>query len=922
MNYRETIRLPETGFAMKGNLPAREPEILARWESDGIEDMIRKARKGAPVFILHDGPPYANGSVHLGTALNKILKDFVVKSHTMLGFDSPFVPGWDCHGMPIEHRVLSGEDDGGKSLSRLEIRQRCREYANRFVDVQRGEFRRLGVFGAWDRPYLTMSREYESGILRAFGELVRKGYVYQGLRPISWCTTCSTALADAEIEYGPHDSPSIWVGFAQSEPGAWLERGVPEGVEVAIWTTTPWTLPANLAVALNPGEQYLVVESSGRRYLVAERRASSFVESACAGRGSIVEGTSVRGDSLEGLGLAHPLFTDRTSRVILAEHVTMDDGTGCVHTAPGHGAEDFAAGQRYGLETFSPVDARGVFTDEAGRFSGLSVGRANPVIVEELRTSGRLIADSRMEHSYPHCWRCKQPLIFRATRQFFLDLSHDRLKERVLESVDKISWHPSWGYDRMKNMMAARPDWCLSRQRSWGVALPAFICRGCGSAVLDPDVIAAAAELVAREGSDAWFSTSPGEIFAAAGRAPSCGECGGTVLDRVDDILDVWFDSSLSHYCVLDGGFGLERPASVYLEATDQHRGWFGVSLITSTGLDLGIPARNIVTHGLVLDKQGKKMSKSLGNVVSPLEIVETMGADILRLWFAGVDYTADFRADKAMLDDAREAYRKLRNTLRFMLGNLDGGPRTFDRCVPGGLDRYVWLRFRQVLSKCIEEYRAFQFHRVYRELRNLATTELSGLFLDIRKDRLYCDAPDDPRTAATRGLLGWMTVELIKLLAPLMPFTAEEAWGELPVDLRSCSSVHLALLNADPLTGGEEQELAAWDELLEVRRVVLKSLEDARAAGRIGSGLDSDVELAVPSRHLDSACGEDWADFLIVSGVRTRPSEEISVEVVPSTSPKCARCWKLKPEIGSGRFPDVCGRCGSVLERAGYDGQ
>jgi isoleucyl-tRNA synthetase len=710
------------------------------------------------------------------------------------------------------------------------------------------------------------------------------------------------------------------VGFEQSEPGEWRVRGVPEGVEVAIWTTTPWTLPANLAVALNPGETYLVVESTGRRFLVAERRAGDFVENACGGQGRVVEGTSVRGSSLEGLGLVHPLFDDRTSTVILAEHVTMDDGTGCVHTAPGHGAEDFAAGQRYGLDTFSPVDARGVFTEGAGRYSGLAVGRANPVIVEDLRTSGRLIADRRVEHSYPHCWRCKQPLIFRATRQFFLDLSHDRLRERVLESVDSISWHPSWGYDRMKNMMAARPDWCLSRQRSWGVALPAFICRGCGTALLDPDVIEAAAGLVAREGSDAWFTTSPEEIFASARRTPVCASCGGASLDRVDDILDVWFDSSLSHYCVLDGGFGLERPASVYLEATDQHRGWFGVSLITSTGLDLGIPARNIVTHGLILDKQGKKMSKSLGNVVSPLEIVETMGADILRLWFAGVDYTADFRADKAMLDDAREAYRKLRNTLRFMLGNLGGGPRVFDPSALVGLDRFIWLRFRQVGAKCVEEYKAFQFHRVYRELRNLATIDLSGLFLDIRKDRLYCDAPDDPRTASTRGLLGWMTVELIKLLAPLIPFTADEAWGELPEDLRTCASAHLALLVPDPLSATEEQELASWDVLLEVRRAALKALEDARAAGRIGSGLDAEVELSVPAGHLDSAGGEDWADFLIVSGVRVRPSEEVSVEVAPSSSPKCARCWKLKPETGSGRFPDVCGRCGGVLERAGAD--
>jgi len=900
---------------MKANLPAREPETLARWSAEGLEERIRSARTGSPRFVLHDGPPYANGSVHLGTALNKILKDFIVKSHTMMGFDSPYVPGWDCHGMPIEHKVLGDEPDGGRNLSREEVRSRCRAYAARFVEVQKGEFSRLGVFGRWHSPYLTMSRSYESGIVRAFGELVRRGYVYLGLRPISWCTTCSTALADAEVEYAKHRSSSIWVAFEQRNPGDWEARGVPAGTEVVIWTTTPWTLPANLAVALNPFEEYTVAEVAGRRLLVAARRAADFLE-ALGEPGPVATGPNFKGAELEGLTLQHPLFGDRSSIVILGDHVTMDDGSGCVHTAPGHGVEDFAAGRRYGLDAFSPVDEHGVFTREAGPYAGLHVHKADEVIIADLSKAGRLLSARTLEHSYPHCWRCKNPLIFRATRQFFLDLTTQGLKEKVLSAVDEVAWHPSWGYERMKNMMAVRPDWCLSRQRAWGVALPAFVCEDCGEAVLDPEVISAAADLVGREGSDAWFRNSPAQLFALAGKEVACPGCGGSSLRRVDDILDVWFDSSLSHYCVLTPEFGLARPSDVYLEATDQHRGWFGVSMITSMALDLGIPARNIVTHGLVLDQQGKKMSKSVGNAISPMEVVEGRGADILRLWFAGVDYTADFRADKAMLEDATEAYRKIRNTLRFMLGNLSGMDGTPPEEPADGLDRYIFLRFREVQAACLEAYRTFQFHRVCRELRNFSTVDLSGLFLDVRKDRLYCDSADSGRRRGTVSLLGWICTELIKLLAPLIPFTAEEAWVELPESLRGGrSSVHLALFDPRPPDEACRTGLAAWAGFLEARDLALKKLEEARAAGVIGSGLDADVVLTLPPDLGGTALGEPWEDFLIVSGVTLRSGPEISVEVVPTPHAKCARCWKHLPDVGSDAgFVDICGRCAAVV--------
>ena len=927
LGYKDTIRLPHTSFSMKGRLIAKEPEMLLEWERSGLEKRIRDARRGAPEFVLHDGPPYANGHVHIGTALNKVLKDFIVKSRTMMGYDSPYVPGWDCHGMPIEHRVTRSEEHG--ALDRESVRAECRRYADRFFRVQRDEFRRLGVFGDWDDPYLTMDYSYEAGIVRAFGELVRKGYVYEGLRPIHWCTSCMTALADAEVEYGPHVSPSIYVAFRTREPSEWEKRGLRGDVEIAIWTTTPWTLPANMAVALNPGELYCVVDlEDGRSVLVARRRVEAFLEdSGLTGR--VIEGeTPLYGRDLEGLLLEHPLFSDRDSLVILADHVTMDDGTGCVHTAPGHGAEDFWVGRQYELETFCPVDAEGTFTGEAGAYAGSGVFEANDTITDDLRENGRLLASRRVEHSYPHCWRCQSPLIFRATRQFFLGLDHSDLRERVLRMVDEIRWHPSWGRERMRNMMAVRPDWCLSRQRSWGVALPVLKCEECGSAVMIPEVIDRVADLIAEKGSDIWFRLEPGEILGLAGLEPECPECGSASLRRVDDILDVWFDSSLSHLNVLGNErFGLSRPCSVYLEATDQHRGWFGVSLITSEALELGRPADNIITHGLVQDLSGKKMSKSLGNVVSPLEIVEKLGADILRLWFAGVDYTADMRADASGLDDPQEAYRKLRNTLRFMLGNLpEQHSGDLDPSTLTGLDRYIYLRYLLVHDQCMKGYRDFQFHRVFRQLRNFATTDLSGLYLDVRKDRLYCDRPGSRARTASVMVLELVCKGLVKLLAPILPFTAEEAWQALPDGARDADSVHLALLEDLAPTDRELEELGRWDEVLEIRRSVMKRLEEMRAEGSIGSGLEAAVSLTVPEALAPDAFGESWDDLLIVSSVELSvgpdSAGDSTATVVKARGRRCERCWKHLEEVGSSSVADdVCLRCATVLEEMGWDG-
>ncbi|MCK5132322.1 MAG: isoleucine--tRNA ligase [Candidatus Sabulitectum sp.] len=917
MNYKETIKLPRTSFSMKGGLIKREPELLERWKDMDLEGQISDARRDSEPFILHDGPPYANGHVHLGTALNKILKDFIVKSHTMLGYYSPYVPGWDCHGMPIEHKVMIDAGDERASLSLMEIRKRCREYAAGFVDVQREDFKRLGIFGRWDSPYLTMKKTYEAGIVSAFGKMVEEGYIYQGLRPIHWCTSCTTALADAEVEHGDHTSPSVYVAFKQSGKSDWSTTGVPEDVEVVIWTTTPWTLPANMAVALNPGENYVIVDTADRHFLVAERRAQGFIEDAGVD-GTVRADMVFRGKELENMLLEHPVDSEKTSLVIVADHVTMDDGTGCVHTAPGHGADDFMVCQNYGIETFCPVGPEGVFTADGGKYQGLHVFKANSVIVEDLTESGRMIASRKVKHSYPHCWRCKSPLIFRATEQFFLSLSHKDLKDRVLNMVDQVNWYPDWGHERMKNMMSVRPDWCLSRQRSWGVALPVFTCPDCGEAILDASLIAKVAEKVLEESADVWFNMTVDEIFALDGKKAECHHCGGTNLNRVDDILDVWFDSSLSHYNVLTEEYGLTRPVSVYLEATDQHRGWFGVSLITSNALGLSRPADNIITHGLVQDKKGKKMSKSLGNVISPLKVINANGADILRLWFAGIDYTSDFRADLGQLADSREAYRKIRNTIRFMLGNLDGCTGVMPESGSlKGLDRYIWLRFRKLMDFCLEEYRKFQFHRVYRELRNFMVIELSGLYLDARKDRLYCDSVNSTERKTTVELMGWLAVEITRLLAPIIPFTAEDIWDHMPENLKSSNSIHLELLTQDSaLTPEEEKELSSWSAYLDVRKAVLKHLEEQRAEGTIGGGLDAHVYLSLPEEMTENALGEDWSDFLIVSKALVTAGDSLEVRTVKAEGGKCQRCWKITTEVGTHSFADdVCPRCGKVLE-------
>ena len=925
--YRDTLNLPRTDFPMKANLPHREPELLRRWAEAKLYQRIREARAGAPTFVLHDGPPYANGHVHLGTALNKVLKDFVVRSKSMQGFNAPYVPGWDCHGMPIEHQVGRELGQAARDLSKLEIRARCREYALRFIGVQREEFQRLGVIGDWEHPYLTLDPDYEAEILRAFRDLVAAGYIYRGLRSIQWCGTCKTALADAEVEYYPHTSPSITVAFAVAAQDPVLARTAPGWsgpAEVVIWTTTPWTLPANLAIAVHPDSEYVWAQLATERLtLVAAERLPALAE--LLGVSAPAVRFRVKGRALEGLQTLHPMY-GRPAPVVLGSHVTLDQGTGCVHTAPGHGPEDFALGQQYGLPIYCPVDEAGRFTAEVETYAGRKIEAANSDIVEELRSRGALRHQTVLEHSYPHCWRCKQPLLFRATEQWFLNVDHQRLRDRARAEIENTRWVPKWGHDRIANMVEVRPDWCLSRQRAWGVAIPVFYCRSCSKPLLDPAIVEAVAERVARHGSDIWFSAAVEELIGA-GRV--CTACGGREFDKEQDIFDVWFDASCSHRAVLGRG-ELTWPADLYLEATDQHRGWFQVSLLNAVSVRGAAPFREVLTHGLILDPQGRKMSKSLGNVVQPEDLIRQHGADILRLFFAAMDTTADIPFSPRLLQPVIEGYRKLRNTLRYLLGNLSDFDPERDRLDLEelvGLDRWALHQFDQVIRRVVEAYNRYQFYLAYQTLRDFCIVELSALYLDILKDRLYVLPADAHSRRSAQTVLHRIADGLIRLLAPILPFTAEEAWQHLPAAAGRGDSVHLGLF---PEPAAEvalsAEELQFWDRLLEVRAAALKALEQARQAGTIGSGLEARVVLDPPPelKPLLLETLPELRFFLIVSQVELGSRGGAAAVELPSGlkvwveragGEKCARCWNYSEDVGRDtEQPSLCERCAPIL--------
>ena len=917
-NYKNTLNLPQTDFPMKASLPQREPEMLARWEQSKLYEKIIASRRDAPLFVLHDGPPYANGDVHIGTALNKILKDIVVRHAAMTGHRAPYLPGWDCHGLPIELKVQKEIEKKKETLSAAETRARCRAYAEKYVGIQREQFKRLGVLGEWDHPYLTMSPQYEYAIVAIFYEMRRAGYIYQALKPGYWCISCRTALAaaTAESEYKNHKSPSVWVKFPLKGQA---------NTFVVVWTTTPWTLPANLAIALHPDLDYVFAKVGGETWIFAEKRLEAVAQKTGAQFGAVTRKAKGAELAAEKLVARHP-FIERDSPLVLADYVTTEDGTGFVHTAPGHGVEDAETGDKYRLEPrcYSPLDDAGRFLDD-GKVPQWLVGKnvwaANPLIIEHLKKTGALAGQEEIEHSYPHCWRCKNPIIFRATQQWFVNVDHDLLRERALSAVrdpKQIHFVPEWGLSRFSGMLAERPDWCISRQRVWGVPIPVVTCAKCGHDFREAEE--KILELVRERGIDCWFTLSAGELVGAS----QCPKCGATDLKKEEDILDVWFESGCSHRAVLQHNPALKFPADAYLEATDQHRGWFQVSLLTALATGARIPPfRTVITHGLRLDTEGKKISKSSGIPVNADDYVNRFGADIIRLWFISEDYTHDVIQSDEKLTIVGEAYRKIRNTLRILLANLyDFDPAKHS--VPleklAEIDRWLLSRLQGLVAELAEAYGQYEFHRVYHLVNAFCAVEISSFYVDVMKDPLYTLAPDSPdRRSAQTAMFETVTV-LAKVLAPVMPFTADEVWSFVPG--RNVGSVHLTDF---PGSAAQRRDLKLeerWKRLLEVRQAAAIELEKARQAGQIGKSLEARVEIEPndqATHDLLKKLGPALETVLIVSQVRvTQPTgRELQVKVSPASGRRCVRCWRWTDDVGqSATHAELCGRCVTVLQR------
>jgi isoleucyl-tRNA synthetase len=941
LDLKKTVNLPKTNFSQKANLGQSEPARLKKWTEMGLYERVLEARKGREKFILHDGPPYANADIHIGTALNKILKDFVVKTRSMMGYDAPYVPGYDCHGLPIETLVEKKITEKGKNKNDIPVatfRRICREHAEHAMDGQTRDFSRLGILGEWQTPYLTMSPEYESSTARLFGRFLERGYVYKGLRPVYWCIHDQTALAEAEVEYREHTSPSVYVKFPLlTDPAVLDEKLAGKNVFVVIWTTTPWTLPANLGIAVHPDFDYSAVEVGDEVYIVASELKGSFAET-CGLEGA-TELARFKGSKLDRLEARHA-WLDRPSLIMNGEHVTLGEadaeveldvrfenksakksGTGAVHTAPGHGADDFHIAKKYGLEVYAPVDAAGRFTGEVEHFAGMNIFEANPKIVEFMRESGALLFSEKYQHRYPHCWRCKNPVIFRATPQWFISMDEAAkgesagLRAKALEQIAEVKWHPAWGEGRMANMFKGRPDWCVSRQRSWGVPIPVFYCQACDEAIADPKVIDHVADIFAKETADAWYARPESELLPEGFKCP---KCNSSDFRKETDILDVWFDSGSSCVAVLETrGDTLRFPAEVYLEGGDQYRGWFNSSLSCGIAAHDRAPYKQIITHGWVVDGEGKKQSKSLGNVTAPKEIIDKSGAEVLRLWAAAVDYTEDVRCSDEILLRVVDAYRKFRNTLRYALGNLDGfDPKsdTIPESQMQEIDRWALASLDEVTVKVLKGYEAYDFQTAYNTIYHFCTVTLSARYFDIIKDRLYIMAPQSEARRSAQTALYRIADALCRLLSPVLVFTSDEAWENLPE--QTIPSVHVAEFpKADAVD--HSSMLANWERIFAIRDEVLKALEETRNAKEIGSSLDAKVILTVDSETTRFLI--DYFDQLryifIVSQVELHEGDSTNVEIQKADGQKCERCWNYSVRVGEFKeYPTVCERCYEAL--------
>ncbi|MCI7138820.1 MAG: isoleucine--tRNA ligase [Oscillospiraceae bacterium] len=918
MDYNSTMNLPKTDFPMRGNLPQKEPEMIKRWQDQKLYQKLMEKNEGLPLYVLHDGPPYANGDIHMGTALNKVLKDIIIKYKNMSGYKAPYIPGWDTHGLPIELKAM--KKVGVENInSALDLRKVCKEFALHYVDVQRNEFIRLGSIGDYEHPYLTLQPKHEAEQIRIFGEMAKKDFIYKGLKPVYWCPECKTALAEAEIEYAEDPCNSIYVKFKVEDDGGKLAALNTEldKTYFVIWTTTTWTLPGNLAICLGPEYEYVAVHANGEYYIMAKELVESAMKAAKITEYTVSE-ASLKGKELEYIKYRHP-FIDRVSPIIVGDHVTLESGTGCVHTAPGHGVEDFEVCVNHYPEIpiIVPVDGDGKLTEEAGEFCGLTTNDANKAILTKLTELNALFAVEKIIHQYPHCWRCKSPIIFRATEQWFCSI--DGFKEDACKAIDTVQWIPEWGGDRIKGMVMDRSDWCISRQRTWGVPIPIFYCKHCGKPIINEDSINAIANLYEKEGSDAWYKYEANEILPEGFKC----ECGCTEFTKEMDIMDVWFDSGVSHAAVCNEEHGLRWPADLYLEGADQYRGWFQSSLLTSVAAKGRAPYKAVCTHGWVVDGEGKAMHKSLGNGMSPDEVTDKYGADILRTWVASSDYHADIRISQDILKQLSDAYRKIRNTARFILSNLgDFNPDTDSVSVEklDGIDKWAMARMDEIIEKCKAAYDKFDFHIVYSTMRDFCTIDLSNFYLDILKDRLYVEKADSESRRAAQTVIYNILRTMTLYLAPVISFTAEEIWGYMPRSEKDdAESVFFNKLPEKSGVSADEEFMEKWEKIDELRDIVNKALEEARGQKLIGKSLEAKVTLN---------CGRDWYDFaksvendlvsaFIVSAVDVEKSEfdgvNVKVEVAPGE--KCERCWTHSDTVGKcAEHPTLCARCAEIV--------